>query len=300
MSTMDRCFAPDPVGWKSEPVTNSDRLAQAAPTEGTPVSDADPWATTGEAAHEAAGDTERRSGGFLGMVRETAIIVVSALVLSWLIKSFLVQAFFIPSASMEDTLTEGDRVMVSRLTPGPFDLRRGDIVVFKDPGGWLGPYVPPDRGPIGNALVTGLTFVGLLPEDRGEHLIKRVIGLPGDHVVCCDAEGKVTVNGVAIDEESYLAAGAIPSQVPFDEKVPDDMLWVMGDNRQDSLDSRFNGGSPGGGFVPVENVVGSTFATVWPFGRATWHPNPTDVFEDVPDAEPAALGLAVRREDVAL
>ncbi|QAY62253.1 signal peptidase I [Xylanimonas allomyrinae] len=219
----------------------------------------------------------------LGLLRETAIIVVSALVLSWLIKSLLVQAFFIPSASMEDTLEVGDRVMVSRLVPRVLDLHRGDIVVFRDPGGWLRPYEPPDHGPIGNAIGRGLTAVGLLPQDTGEHLIKRVIGLPGDHVTCCDADGKIEVNGTAITETSYIKPGSIPSQVPIDQTVPEGMLFVMGDNRQDSADSRFNTSKPGGGFVPIDNVVGTAFATVWPFDRATWHRNPGSVFEQVPE-----------------
>jgi len=219
----------------------------------------------------------------LGILKETAIIVISALVLSWLIKSFLVQAFFIPSESMQDTLDVGDRVMVSRLVPGTFDVHRGDIVVFKDPGGWLPPYEAPERTPFGEAVASALTFVGLLPQDTGEHLIKRVVGLPGDHVQCCDAEGRVSINGVPIDEESYIAPGSEPSQDPFDTTVPEGMLFVMGDNRQNSQDSRYNTGKPGGGFVPVDNVVGTAFATVWPFQDAQWHRNPGSVFQEVPE-----------------
>jgi signal peptidase I len=219
----------------------------------------------------------------LGLLRETAIIVVSALVLSWLIKTLLVQAFFIPSPSMSDTLVTGDRVMVSRLVPRVLDIHRGDIVVFKDPDNWLrGEYTPPDYGPVGNAVVTGLTAIGLMPQDTGEHLIKRVIGLPGDHVTCCDADGKVEINGVAITETAYLLPGSIPSQRPFDVVVPEGKLWVMGDNRQNSADSRYHMDDPSGGFVPIDNVVGTAFATVWPFSNATWHRNPGDVFAKVP------------------
>jgi signal peptidase I len=143
--------------------------------------------------------------------------------------------------------------------------------------------VPPDYGPVGNAVAKGLTVVGLLPQDTGEHLIKRVIGLPGDHVACCDADGKVEINGVPITETSYIKLGSIPSQDSFDTKVPDGMLFVMGDNRQDSSDSRYNTGKPGGGFVPIDNVVGTAFATVWPFQNATIHRNPGSVFEKVPE-----------------
>ena len=229
-----------------------------------------------------AGQRFLRSRGFR-LLRETAIIIASALFLSWVIKSLLMQAFFIPSPSMQDTMMVGDRVMVSRLVPRFLNISRGDAVVFTDPGDWLDPFVPPDRGPIGNVLTTVFTAVGLIPQDTGEHLIKRVIGLPGDHVTCCDIDGRVTVNGVGIDETKYLRPGSIPSHLTFDVIVPAGHLWVMGDNRQDSSDSRAHMGSPGGGFVPIRNVVGSAFATVWPLNHFTWHFNPGDVFRDVPD-----------------
>lgn len=222
----------------------------------------------------------RRKGSLL---RETAIILVSALVLSWVIKSFFVQAFFIPTASMEDTLIEDDRVLVSKMVPGVFDVHRGDVVVFKDPGTWLEGTAERPRTAFQQKVSDVLTFVGLLPQDAGEHLIKRVIGVGGDHVVCCDAEGFITVNGTAI-VEPYLKPGSAPSVLEFDKTVPDGFLWVMGDNRANSTDSRYNGGSPGGGFVPLDNVVGTAFVTVWPLDRAAWLKNPGETFEDV--AEP--------------
>ena len=243
--------------------------------------DGDDSNVTGDDARAAAPEPARRSS----LLRETAIIVVSALVLSLLIKTFLVQAFFIPSASMEDTLVEGDRVMVSRLVPGVFDVHRGDVVVFKDPGGWLPPAVPQEESALVEAGRAALTFVGLLPQDTGEHLIKRVVGVPGDHVVCCDAEGRVSVNGEPIDE-TYIKPGSVPSQDPFDRTVPDDMLFVMGDNRQNSQDSRYNTGKPGGGYVPLDNVVGTAFVKVWPLSHAELLRNPGDVFADVPEVEP--------------
>jgi len=230
-----------------------------------------------------AGEDEEKRPSALTLIKETGIIVVSALIVSWLIKTFLVQAFFIPSESMEDTFERGDRVMVSRLVPRFFDVHRGDIVVFKDPGDWLSAYSPPDRGPFTNALVTIFTGVGLLPQDSGEHLVKRTIGVPGDNVVCCTVDGLVTVNGTPIEEWSYIRPGSIPSQVSFDVTVPDDMLFVMGDNRQNSADSRFNADKPFDGFVPIENVVGTAFATVWPLGRATILHNPGSVFATVPN-----------------
>ncbi|NYD88121.1 signal peptidase I [Cellulomonas oligotrophica] len=225
----------------------------------------------------------RRRWSAWSWVRETAIILVSALVLSLVVKSFLVQAFFIPSQSMHETLVENDRILVSKLTPGPFDLRRGDIVVFKDPGGWLQPEPVVERGPVVDTLTEVGTFIGLLPQDAGEHLVKRIIGLPGDHVACAGPGEPVTVNGVALDETAYLAPGSVPSERAFDVVVPENSLWVMGDNRQHSSDSRYNQGRPGGGSVPVDNVVGMAFVTVWPLDRTTVLRNPTETFANVPD-----------------
>jgi len=224
---------------------------------------------------------QRRSGAG-SLFRETFIILVSAIVLSLLVKTFLVQAFFIPSQSMHDTLIEHDRILVSKLTPGPFDLRRGDIVVFKDPGGWLQDTVVPDPGPLRTGINNVLTFIGLYPADANEHLVKRLIGLPGDRVACAGPGQPVTVNGVPLTEP-YLAAGAMPSEMQFDITVPPDSIWVMGDNRQNSADSRFHQGNPGGGSVPIANVVGTAFVTVWPIERFGLRHNPSSTFADVPD-----------------
>lgn len=210
--------------------------------------------------------------GVLAMVRETVVVVVVALALSLIVKTFLGQAFYIPSVSMADTLQVGDRVVVSKLTPGPFNLARGDVVVFVDPGGWLTPEVTRDVAP--GRLRAILTFIGLLPNDSGNHLIKRVIGLPGDRVACCDAAGRITVNGTAI-VEPYLRAGAAPSEKAFDVTVPAGNLWVMGDNRQESQDSRYKG------FVPVRLVTGRAVAIVWPFSRADLLSRPEKTFAKV-------------------
>lgn len=223
----------------------------------------------------------KRASGAGSLLRETVIILVSAIVLSLLVKTFLVQAFFIPSQSMHDTLIEHDRILVSKLTPGPFDLRRGDIIVFKDPGGWLPADVAPEPGALQGAVNSALTFIGLYPADANEHLVKRLIGLPGDHVAA-EQGGPVTVNGVALDEP-YLAAGVAPSDIAFDVTVPANSVWVMGDNRSHSSDSRYNQGKPGGGSVPIDNVVGMAFVTVWPIERMGLLRNPTSTFADVPD-----------------
>lgn len=227
-------------------------------------------------------DASRKGNGLVAALRETVIVVAIALALSLLVKTFLVQAFFIPSQSMENTLLIGDRVVVTKLTPGPFDLARGDIVVFTDPGGWLPPTIPPDDGPIRGAVRSALTFVGLLPNDSGNHLIKRLIGLPGDRVVCCDANGGITVNGALIDEP-YVFDGNQPSERTFDITVPAGRVWVMGDHRQESEDSRYHDDGKGGlGSVPISQVTGKAFVIVWPFDRAGGLSRPADTFAKVP------------------
>lgn len=214
--------------------------------------------------------------------REVGVIVVAALVISFLIKTFVVQPFVIPSESMENTLIKDDRVLASRFVPRFLDIHRGDVVVFKDPGGWLASQPRQESTGLVKAGETFLTFIGIRPVDAGEHLIKRVIGLPGDHVTCCDAQGRVSVNGVAIDE-TYIKPGSIPSELEFDVVVPEDSLFVLGDNRQNSGDSRYNTDKPGEGFVPIDNVVGTAVAKVWPLDRASLMRNPGSVFEDVPE-----------------
>ena len=197
-------------------------------------------------------------------VREVVIVVSLAMALSLVVKTFLVQPFHIPSGSMEDTLIKDDRVLVSKLTPGPFELRRGDIVVFTDPGHWLGEIPEVHRTPVQSALI----FLGLAPDDSHEHLIKRVIGLPGDHVVCCTVGGQLTVNGVAITEP-YLKPGdnAAGGRGSFDIIVPAGKVWVMGDHRSASADSRSQMGKPGGGMVPLDDVVGRAWVRYWPLDR---------------------------------
>jgi signal peptidase I len=200
---------------------------------------------------------------------ELPFLVVFALVLAFLIKTFLVQAFFIPSGSMQNTLAIGDRVTVNRaevwLGEQP---ARGDIVVFKDPGGWLD---GEESTPSGNWFSSALSFVGLLPQDDGD-LIKRVIGVGGDHVICCNANGQITVNGVPLDESSYLFPGNTGDSAPpgvhahFDVVVPKGDLWVMGDHRDVSLDSRAHVPT-GTQFVPVSDVVGKADLIVWPMSQ---------------------------------
>ncbi|SED84446.1 signal peptidase I [Ruania alba] len=234
----------------------------------------------GDAAEQSGEDRSaptRRRHPVVTFVRESVVVLVSALVLSLVVKSFLAQAFYIPSESMEHTLEVGDRLVVNKLAPDVMDLERGDVVVFLDPGGWLD--VPPQEL---SQFEQVLTWIGVLPEHADEHVIKRVIGLPGDHVVCCSDDGLVTVNDVPITEP-YVADGAAPSEQEFDVTVPAGHLYVLGDNRPRSKDSRYNGGSVGGGFVPVRNVVGTAFVITWPLERITWLTDPDETFADVPD-----------------
>ncbi len=210
--------------------------------------------------------TRRAPAKRKSFLRELPGIVITALVISVLIKTFLVQAFYIPSGSMENTLLVNDRVLVNKLADKPDEIHRGDIVVFRDPGGWLGGSgAAADNGSLVGAVRRVLVFVGLAPAAGEEDLIKRVIGVGGDKVACCDA-GRITVNGVPLDEP-YLHPGDDPSGETFSATVPDGSLWVMGDHRSVSEDSRAHQQQPGKGFVPVDDVIGRAFVIVWPLGR---------------------------------
>lgn len=221
---------------------------------------------------------EPRSGwsSLAAAVKEVAIVVVLALALATIVRVFLFQAFLIPSGSMENTLLVGDRVLVSKLTTRFGEIERGDVVVFSDPGGWLGS-PPPGPGGVRGAIGDVLQFVGVLPSDSEGHLIKRVVGVSGDRVACCDAQGRVSVNGVPVDESALLKPGVEPSLREFDVTVPDGSYWVMGDNRPNSGDSRVHGA------VPADAVVGRTFTIVWPPDRWGGIGRP-DTYDAVPEA----------------
>ncbi|MFH8250086.1 signal peptidase I [Microbacterium sp. B2969] len=235
----------------------------------------------------------KRRRGWLYFLRDVIIIVLIAVLVSFLVKTFLVRSFYIPSGSMEDTLLINDRILVDEITPRFTGYDRGDIVVFQDPGGWLPPTTPEPREPLVEAADWLLSLVGLSAPDSDDHLVKRIIGLPGDHVVCCNAIGQVTVNGVPIDETDYLklpSGESAASGDPFDVTVPADSLWVLGDNRYRSKDSRYNQDQPGKGFVPIDNVVGRAFVITWPFdrfGMLDFHP---EVYAAVPDPDGSGSG----------
>ncbi|WP_240689627.1 signal peptidase I [Arthrobacter sp. PAMC25564] len=212
-------------------------------------------------------------------LKEVATVVVVAIVLSFLIKTFLFRAFYIPSESMVNTLDVNDRIFVNLLVPEPFALQRGDVVVFKDTKGWLVPAPEKAKGPF-TWVQDGLTFVGLLPDNSEQHLVKRVIGLPGDHVVCCDAGGRLTVNGTALNE-TYINPAEVPQARAFDVVVPAGKVWVMGDNRNHSADSRSHPDA-NGGFVDVADIEGRATVIAWPLNRIGALDDYPDVFRNVP------------------
>jgi len=197
------------------------------------------------------------------LLREIPIIVVSALVVAVIIKTFFVHFFFVPSGSMENTLRIGDRIAVNKFSAMFSDIRRGEVVVFKDPSNWLGSTPPSSGNAVARELKRALVDVGVLPDPATQYLVKRTVGVGGDRVVCCDARGRLQVNGISI-VENYLFPGNAPSDSKFDITVPKGFIWVMGDHRAASADSRFHTDDIHKGFVPVSDVVGRAEFVVWP------------------------------------
>ncbi|MFE5829489.1 signal peptidase I [Streptomyces sp. NPDC056508] len=226
--------------------------------------------------------------------KELPLLVGIALVLALLIKTFLVQAFSIPSESMMNTLKKGDRVLVDKLTPWfGSEPERGEVVVFHDPGGWLETAETPKP----NVVQKFLSFIGLMPSAEEKDLIKRVIAVGGDTVSCKEG-GKVVLNGVPLDETSYLYPGSVPCQDSFGPiKVPEGRIWVMGDNRQNSLDSRFHQELPGGGTVAEDLVVGRAVVVAWPVTR--WATLPVPGIFDNPALNKAAAAAPLGAASVA-
>jgi signal peptidase I len=291
-------------------VTGADGDDVPAATDGLPP---------GDAADAAVAD-KRRS-----FWRELPVLVVVALVVALVIKTFVVQAFFIPSSSMENTLLVRDKVLVNKLVYHFRKIEPGDIVVFNGEGSW-DPVTPPASegsdpvvrlydatlrplfhsisGLFGTGTDSGQTSASCTSA-TGCDYIKRVIGVPGDRVACCNAQGLVTVNGVALHEQSYLYPGAAPSQIRFSVTVPAGRLWVMGDNRFVSDDSRLRRSDPGGGTIPENKVIGRAFMIVWPPGQWRILPIPSTFSQpgiDSPasaSASVSALGAVARGVPVA-
>lgn len=229
--------------------------------------------------------------------RQLMAIVLTAIVLMLLIKAFVVQVYRIPSSSMEDTLLSGDRVLVNKLVYHLRGIDRGDVVVFSGEGSWGTTTGQPDPAQPGNPVLRAvddvLADIGVYSTQT--YYIKRVIGLPGDHVMCCQG-GKMTVNGVPLDETSYLFPGASPSNQPFSVVVPRGRLWVMGDNRAISDDSRGHmfSGFPDDGTVPESEVAGRAFLIIWPLSQFGDLPIPATfrAVAAVPAAPAAGLAAA--------
>ncbi|WP_017605421.1 signal peptidase I [Nocardiopsis alkaliphila] len=202
--------------------------------------------------------------------KELPILIVIALVLAFVIRTWLMQAFYIPSTSMENTLLVGDRVLVNKVVYQIRDIERGEVIVFNGDGSWDDPntvQIPEPTNPISGAFTWVQQQLGAAPS--GKEYIKRVIGLPGDTVECCDEQNRVLVNGEPLDEEAYLYPGSIESHTEFGPiEVGEGQLWLMGDHRAISHDSRSNQNNPGGGTVPIDHVVGRAFVIIWPFDQA--------------------------------
>ena len=204
--------------------------------------------------------------------QEFPFLIVVALVVSLFIKTFVIQFFFIPSGSMENTLQIDDRVAVNRLPFISNNIKRGDVVVFRDPDNWL-PAADMETAPFVIAKAkAALVAVGVLPNPAKQYLVKRVVGVEGDRVICCTTTGKITVNGQEMIEP-YIFAGNVPSDMNFDVTVPKGKLWVMGDHRGASADSRFHQDDINKGFVPLNRVTGRVLAVIWPIKNISLVPN---------------------------
>ncbi len=205
------------------------------------------------------------------LLKEPPVLVVVALVVSLFIKSFLVQFFFIPSGSMENTLQIKDRVAVNKVPFISKNIERGDVVVFRDPNNWLPEIVDYSTNKYVAKAKSALVTVGVLPNPAKQYLVKRVIGVGGDRVVCCTKDGNLTINGVEVIEP-YIFAGNKPSEMNFDVTVPKGKLWVMGDHRGASADSRYHQEDINKGFVPVSKVSGRVVGVIWPFKNISYIP----------------------------
>lgn len=238
------------------------------------------------------GAPEAKKDSPVRALRETVLLLGFAILLALVVKTFFIQSFYIPSESMEPGLIVNDRILVQKPSYWNGEPQRGDVIVFDDPGGWLNGLENPQPQ---NVLAKALSKIGLYP--TGGHLVKRVIGVEGDVIVCCDEQGRLSVNGEPIDESEYLKARKAkkPCNGPMIRScewtagpVPKDSLFVMGDNRANSADSSVHycrkrvDCDPNEGYVPVDLVVGKVFALAWPPGRAELIGG-ADAFDDVPD-----------------
>ena len=300
--------APDQVQAETSSTAEASDSAEASSN-----AEASGSAGNGDSAADAAPDGKAASGGRKPAAgrgrrkrsfwREFPILVVIALLLAVVIKTYAIQAFFIPSGSMENTLEINDRVLVNKLVYDVRSIHRGDIVVFNGDGSWDPGTAPRDTNFVVKFAQGFASMFGF--GHPGDILIKRVIGLPGDKVACCDAQGRVTVNSVPLTEQTYLYPGDSPSEIRFNIVVPPGRLWVMGDHRLISDDSRNHLGQPGGGTIPENAVIGRAFVIIWPISRWRILPIPA-TFEQpklsaaAPPAAQGTVGPAATRDSANL
>ena len=224
----------------------------------------------------------RRGRGLGRAFLEVVAVVGIAALLALGLRAFVVQVYKIPSESMMDTMNVGSRIAVNSVPGWGKQVERGDIVVFRDSEGWLDPVDQTTN----SVWSTVAGWFGFAPQGSQQIVVKRVIGVGGDTVTCCDDLGRLSVNGVAIDEP-YLAEGAVPSVTPFSVVVPEGTYWMMGDNRQSSADSEYhlrNGQNP---FIPDDSVIGRAQWEIWPLSDWAYLGN-RDVFAAVPDPQDAS------------
>jgi signal peptidase I len=279
--------------------THDEVLTGLGGSDGMPQSDSpiqpgpDPSA---QAPEDDATDEEDQESprGRWSFLTEMVVLFAVALTIALLIKTFVVQPFFIPSGSMENTLLIGDKVLVNKLVYHLRPIERGDIVVFDGAGSWDPPTAtgPVNHNPVERIYDDTLgalfhSIEGLFGTSPGQtDYIKRVIGIPGDHIKCCNARGQITVNGHALSEHSYLFPGERPSQNPFNVVVPPGRMWVMGDHREESADSRLHDcgysdpqvtcvSYDRNGTIPEDKVIGRAFMIVWPPSRFRILPIPS-------------------------
>lgn len=268
--------------------------ARRDPADDSPAAEADP-----EARHEDGGPADERAedrgaeGGHAEGGRgrrssrgsgwmEYLVTMVGALIIAVLVKTFLIQPFYIPSESMNPTLQVDDKIIVSKLTPGVFDLERGDVIVFEDPANWIEGDAT-ENPTVRTRIMMALSLVGLAPDPSQDHLVKRLIGLPGDHIVCSASGANVQVNGVEVDEP-YINPDGGACQQPFDATVPAGSVWVMGDNRHASADSAYHFVRGEEAFVPVDDVTGKAVSVFWPVRNWAGLGEGSDAFAEVPAA----------------
>jgi signal peptidase I len=296
--------APDPAQAETSSTAQASSKAEPSSTAEAsgPSADGDSAADAAPDGKAASGDRKpaaRRGRRKRSFWREFPILVAVALLLAVVIKTYAIQAFFIPSGSMENTLEINDRVLVNKLVYDVRGIHRGDIVVFNGDGSWDPGTAPRDTNFVVKFAQGFASMFGF--GHPGDILIKRVIGLPGDKVACCDAQGRVTVNGVPLTERSYLYPGDDPSEIRFYTVVPPGRLWVMGDHRLISDDSRNHLGTPGGGTIPENAVIGRAFVIIWPISR--WRILPIPATFEQPKlsatAAPPARDTAAAARDTA-